>query len=131
MEDFTTRRGSTRLIMSYDINLTDPISGTVLELDEPHQMRGGTYAMGGTTKMSLNVTYNYALHYHAMGEKGIREIYGKAGAEAVPILERGISALSDETDPDYWNPTEGNAKRPLLQLLAFAKMRPDGVFKGD
>lgn len=117
--------------MSYDINLTDPISGTVLELDEPHHMRGGTYAMGGTAEMSLNVTYNYAVHYDAMGDKGIREIYGKTGAEAIPILERGIAALGNDTDPDYWKPKEGNAKRALMQLLAFAKMRPDGVFKGD
>lgn len=117
--------------MSYDIDLTDPLSGAVLELDEPHQMRGGTYAIGGTTEMTLNVTYNYARHYGAMGETGIREIYGKTGAEAIPILERGIAALGDETDDDYWKPTEGNAKRPLLQLLAFAKMCPDGVFQGD
>lgn len=30
-----------------------------------------------------------------------------------------------------WEPTEGNAKRALLQLLAMARMRPDGVWNGD
>ncbi len=118
--------------MSYDIDLTDPITGQVLELDEPHQMRGGTYAIGGTTEMSLNVTYNYAPHYYRhLGEKGIREIYGKTGADAIPILQKGIDALGDEVDYDYWKPTDGNAKAALLQLLALAKMRPDGVFQGD
>ena len=32
---------------------------------------------------------------------------------------------------DYWHATEGNAKRALYGLLAFAKMRPDGVWDGD
>lgn len=27
--------------------------------------------------------------------------------------------------------TEGNAKRPLLQLAAMARIRPDGVWDGD
>lgn len=117
--------------MSYDIELTDPVSGEVLQLDQPNQIKGGTYALGGTTEMSLNVTYNYSIHYSAIGEDGIRSIYGKTGAESIPILQRGAATLGDESDPDYWKPTEGNAKRPLLQLLAFAKMRPDGVWKGD
>lgn len=32
---------------------------------------------------------------------------------------------------DYWMPTAGNAVKPLYQLLAFAELRPDGVWKGD
>ena len=36
--------------MSYDISLTDPVTGETLELDTPHHMRGGTYAVGGTTE---------------------------------------------------------------------------------
>lgn len=117
--------------MSYDIDLTDPVTGAVLEMDQPHHMRGGTYAMGGTTEMALNITYNYSKHYGAIGEAGIRSIYGKTGAESVPMLQRCIDGLSDETDANYWNATPGNAKRALLQLLAFAKMRPDGVWQGD
>lgn len=48
--------------MSYDIELCDPITGVALELDAPHQMRGGTYALGGTREAHLNVTYNYSRH---------------------------------------------------------------------
>ena len=36
--------------MSYDIDLCDPITKEVIELDEPHQMKGGTYVLGGTTQ---------------------------------------------------------------------------------
>ena len=46
--------------MSYDIYLKDTVSGETLQTDQPHQMRGGQYAMGGTREMWLSVTYNYA-----------------------------------------------------------------------
>lgn len=118
--------------MSYDIELCDPVTREVIELDEPHQMRGGTYCVGGTTELHLNVTYNYGVfYYRVMGEKGIRTIYGLSGAESIPILEAAISQLGNDVDPNYWEATEGNAKRPLYQLLAFAKMRPDGIWDGD
>ncbi len=122
--------------MSYDIELRDPVTKETLQLDAPHHMRGGTYAMGGTTDAHLNVTYNYAPHFRKVfgdsgGETGIRKLYGMTRAESIPVLERAISELGDDTDPDYWKPTEGNAKRALVQLLALAKMRPDGVWAGD
>lgn len=47
------------------------------------------------------------------------------------MFEKAIAGLNNDTDPDYWKATEGNAKRPLYQLLALAKMRPDGVWDGD
>lgn len=118
--------------MSYDIDLCDPVSGEVLTLDAPHDMRGGTYALGGTDSASLNVTYNYAPHYYrTLGEKGIRTIYGMSGAESIPLLKAAAAQLGDDISDNYWESTEGNAKRPLLQLAALAAMRPDGVWQGD
>jgi len=118
--------------MSYDISLCDQVNGEVLELDAPHQMRGGTCVMGGTPKAWLNVTYNYHKHFRAtMGAEGIRAVYGLTGADSIPILSRAIDALGDDADDDYWTPTEGNAKRALTQLRALAQLRPDGVWVGD
>ena len=118
--------------MSYDIYLHDPVTGKTLQADEPHQMRGGTYAMGGTTEMWLNVTYNYYQHFRrTMGDDGIRTIYGKTGAESIPILETAIDELGTDVDDDYWKATEGNARQALTRLLAMAQMRPDGVWQGD
>ena len=117
--------------MSYDIELRDAITGEVLELDRAHHMRGGTYAIGGTSAAELNITYNYAMHYCILGERGIREIYGKTGAESIPMLQNAINVLGDDVCDNYWEPTEGNAKRALVQLLALAQMRPDGVWAGD
>lgn len=118
--------------MSYDIDLNDPITKHPIELDAPHQMRGGTYAIGGTTKASLNVTYNYACHYfRVLGNKGIRTIYGMTGSDSIPVLTKAIDSLGDDISEDYWEATEGNAKRALIQLRTLAQMRPDGVWDGD
>lgn len=122
--------------MSYDIELTDPVTGETLELDAPHHMRGGTYQVGGTTRCWLNITYNYGRHFVRVFEPrgndtGIRTIYGMTGAESIPVLQRAIAQLDDDVSDDYWAATEGNAKAALKQLLALAQMRPDGVWRGD
>lgn len=120
--------------VSYDITLNDPVTKETIRVDQPHYIQGGIYAVGGTTELWLNVTYNYSKFYYrddVFGKSGIRTIYGKTGAESIPILQRAIAALGDDVDSDYWAATEGNAKRPLTQLLAFAQMRPDGIWDGD
>ena len=118
--------------MSYDIHLEHPVTKEVLHADTKHELRGGTYVIGGTTELSLNVTYNYGeILYRVMGKGGIRNLYGKTGAEAVSILKNAIDQLGDDTDPDYWKATEGNVKSALYKLLAIARIRPDGVFNGD
>ena len=109
--------------MSYDIDLCDAVTGEPLELDAPHHMRGGTYAVGGSTQASLNVTYNYAQHYRrAFAPRpatdadarhgaiddgkvlGIRSIYTLTGAQSMPVLQAAIAALGADIDPDYWRP---------------------------
>lgn len=118
--------------MSYDICLTDPVTGETLEVDASHQIRGGNYALYGTRELWLNVTYNYAPIFHkVLGEEGIRSIYGKTGAESIPILEKARDSLNNDVSSDYWECTEGNVKRAISSLLAFAQMRPDGIWKGD
>lgn len=118
--------------MSHNIELIDPITRQTILLDTPHQMRGGTFVLGGTREAWLNVTYNYAaILTRVLGSGGIRTIYGKTGAESVSMLNEAISKLDDNTDNDYWKPTEGNVKSVLLQLKTLAQLRPDGVWSGD
>lgn len=135
--------------MSYDIYLADPVTHETLTMDAKHDMRGGTYAIGETDEMWVNITYNYSRWYYkdyAFGENGIRSIYGLSGAESIPVLKKAIAGLEDSgeelTDEEvrkcleqgasgYWLPTRENAIRPLYQLLALAQMRPDGVWRGD
>lgn len=118
--------------MSYDIELVDPVTKEVLYLDNPHVMRGGTYLAGGTTKCWLNVTYNYGQHFRdVLGEEGIRSIYGMSGAQSLPVLKAAAENLGDDVSENYWEPTEGNAKSALLQLIALAELKPHGIWAGD
>jgi len=120
-----------RAEMSYDISLRDPVSGDVLHAESPHQLAGGTYIVGGTTEMWLNVTYNYYEHFQRIGNKGIRTIYGMSGAESLPVLQKAADELDVDLDDDYWKPTEGNARHALVQLMVLARSRPDGIWQGD
>lgn len=118
--------------MSYDIYLLDPVTKESIEFDSIHDIKGGTYRIGGTNEAWLNITYNYDKHYRQVfGDEGIRTIYGKSGAESIPVLKDAISQLGDDISNDYWESTEGNAKRALYGLLAFAQLRPDGIWGGD
>ena len=119
--------------MSYNIYLNDPVTQELIQLEEKHQIHGGTYAVGGTTEARLNVTYNYSAHFkRAFGhDEGVRSIYGKTGAESILLLKAAIAALGDNVSSNYWEATEGNAKRALYGLLALAQMRPDGVWEGN
>jgi len=84
---------------------------------------GGTQVMGGSSEADLNVTYNYSNHYYrVLGlEDGFRGLDGMKAEDALLVLERGIAALSDETNSDYWKSTEGNAKAPLVMLKAWCE----------
>lgn len=120
--------------MSYDIRLCDPVSKDTIQFESAHRIAGGTYAMGGTSEAWLNITYNYSrFFYAAMGEKGIRTIYGMTGAESLPILKSAAEQLDlgDKKPHDYWKATPANARAALLGLIAFAEMRPDGIWDGD
>ena len=126
--------------MSYDINLLDPITKNVIKIKDAHFLRGGTYKLGGSTELSLNMTYNYSKFLHQViqsestpseDKSGIRSLYGMTALEAIPILETAISNLKDDVDPDYWKPTEGNTKKALNNLLTMCKMRPDAIIDGD
>jgi len=117
--------------MSYDIELVHPVTKEVLVLEKPHFIQGGLYMQGGCNRCWLNVTYNYSKHYKSIGENGIRSIYGMSGAESIPVLKSAAEKLGDDVSDNYWEPTEGNAKTALLQLIALAQLRPDGIWAGD
>ncbi len=117
--------------MSWSFDLCDPVTKEVLVTDEKHFMFGATICVGGDNAMTLDVTYNYSdiINNVIESEYGYAYFFnGKTGAETIPILKDAISKLSNDVDDDYWKATEGNAKRALSQLLAFAQMRPDGIW---
>ena len=112
--------------MSWDISLLDPVTKKTLTSDVKHDIKGGTYCLGGTNNLWLNITYNYGPIYHEHG-LDINEIAGKEAVDVIPVLDKVISELKDDVNDDYWQPTEGNAKKALIGLRALFKLRPDGV----
>ena len=87
--------------MSYDIWLNDPVTNQRIEFDSVHDMRGGTYALGGTREAWLNITYNYAdYYYEVFDEDGIRHIYGMTGAESIPVLRIMIDQITNRYQKD-------------------------------
>ena len=116
--------------MSWDCCLCDPVTDETIILDAPQQMRGGTYQIGGSKELYLNVTYNYGkIIRKVMNGKALDYLDGMTGLESIPLLERAISKLSNEVNSDYWTATEGNVKRALIQLLTLAKMQPYGIWR--
>lgn len=116
--------------MSFGINLIGE-HGNSVEVDK--HVEGGTFVLGGTTRASLNVTYNYSRFYSETidRDEGIRWLYGKKASECIPRLKEAIDALGAEQDEDYWAATAGNAGHALSILLKWAEQHPDAVFKGD
>ena len=116
--------------MSYTCVLIDPVTKEELTTDVPHQIRGGTYQMGGSERLWLNVTYNYSDHFiRVLHKESLSGLEGMTGAESIPLLKKAISELKDDASDNYWESTEGNAKQALCGLLALAQMRPDGVWR--
>lgn len=107
--------------MSYDINLID-LAGGVVQVARHEE--GGTYALGGTTDASLNVTWNYAPYFYAHldKERGIRWLYGKTGGECIERLESAIDAIKADEELEHQqlqSVEEGKAKaREKLKTIS-------------
>lgn len=112
--------------MSYDCQLVDPVTKEVLQSDEKHFIRGGTYAVGGTCEAYMNITFNYSPFIYKVLEGGIPGLNGKLAAQTIQPLKIAIAMLGDTVTDNYWDATEGNAKRALNGLLALAYMFPHG-----
>ncbi len=111
--------------MSYDIEALLP-DGKVAELPFSHEW-GGTVAVGGTSRASLNITYNYSRTLNSVLPGGIPGLKGRPVAETAGELVAAISALPLEAPAeDYWAETPGNVRQALVQLLDIALHVPPG-----
>lgn len=70
--------------MSYDIYLTDPITNAILETDVNHHIRGGRYAIGGSTRNHTNsmTRKRYKKCAHNWGMKSVTWI------DVIEMLEK-------------------------------------------
>lgn len=92
-------------------------------VDVARHEEGGTYAQGGTTMASLNVTYNYGKLFD------FDSLRGRRGGETLADLAFAVANLGTETDPDYWKPAPGNVRRALSILESWAQQHPDAIWR--
>jgi len=92
---------------------------------------GGTYAIGGTDRAELNITYNYGVRFReAWDGVGLKEaLNDRRAGDVVVALDLAVAHLGIEPDDDYWEPTAGNAGRALARLSEWAHQHPDAVFE--
>lgn len=114
--------------MSYDCCI-------VHEDESPYMIaiapQGGTRKMYPETPTEawFNITYNYSKHIYRVLNGGIPGLDGRCVDETIEPIRKAIEKLGDDTDPDYWQPTEGNAKIALQGLVAMAVQCPGGIWR--
>lgn len=76
--------------MSYDIKIIDPKTKEVMKVKH-NDLRGGTYALGGTDEAYFNITFNYACMFELfLGKGGIHRLDGKPVKETEKMLKDAI-----------------------------------------
>ena len=86
----------------------------------------------------FNYTYNVSkMWYSCYPDKGIREIYGKTGRDAAPILFKLAEYMQDNKDKllefepeNGWGSFDG-AYEFVLKLLDSSLRQPDEIWEGD
>ena len=113
--------------MSYDIYLIDKDTGEELKSKEPHNIRGGSYAVGDTT-LCLNITFNYCDSFRKC-DIWIPEFDQKLVKDVISKLFSGYQQLYGKPSANYWDKTDGNAKKALGDLIKLCSLAPDARIK--
>lgn len=112
--------------MSWWIYLNDS-NGQPVQIEKFSE--GGTYAVGGISEATLNITYNYSrIFQEYLHPEGLRWLNEKKASEVLPALVNAVDQLGIQRDNDYWKATKGNAGLALSILAQWAKDNPDAMF---
>lgn len=110
--------------MSWDLTLVNKETKEPVHIEEKHQITGGTYQLGGTTKLTLNVTCNYSKFFAFMSLEGL------TAQESKEVIRRKIWELREHRDfniheeSSYWDATPKNTVLALINLYSLAEMCP-------
>lgn len=119
--------------MSWDCTVVDkdtkkPILWSSIPLkdtEKPEFLKGGTYALFTCQDLWINVTYNYSLFYNKFLNAGLEYFHDMPVKKSLPILENIRDNLNDDVSSNYWQPTEGNAKKAIKGLIYLAQIAPE------
>lgn len=93
--------------------------------------------------MILQIEEKYKKDGAWITTKRVKTIYiddeGKKIENIVDVITKKVTYQEEKrevevyegSNEDYWKSTAGNAIKPLYQLLALAKLRPDCIWNGD
>ena len=101
--------------------------GKTIKAKEKFLEQGANYVIGGTYFLEFSITYNYAPFFKKVfpKEKGLYWLQDKTVKQTIKKIEKAISLLDSEAESsDYWEATEGNAKKALVGLYKMAKLAP-------
>jgi hypothetical protein len=118
--------------MSYDLYIVDDDGNTMRLGKTTHDIMCGTYVLGGTNEAHINITYNYAPFFKTVfGDEGIRTLYGRKVSETFKPLLEAANKLHGRPADNYWESTEGNARKALIDCIALSLLFPEGTWQGD
>ncbi len=105
--------------MSYDIDIIDREANEIVTLTNKHHLKGGTYPANGTNQLSFNITYNYSPNY-AKHDFSINDLNNKTIKETLATIRKVKNKLKGKPSDNYWEPSDGNAKKALQDLITMA-----------
>ena len=116
--------------MSYDLYIVD-VHGNRMQSPFKHDIRGGTYCVGGTDKLWLSITFNYSPMFEKafQDNRGIKILQGKSCLMSIGIIRDAMKRLGDDVTDRYWDATEGNAKKALWNCIQLAALGCDGYWE--
>jgi hypothetical protein len=113
--------------MGWDLSLHN--GDQLCYVEVPHNLKGGTYVVGGTRELWMQVTHNYNTFLAEALRDSLDCLQGKTVKETLPLLETAVQVLSQKYDnpmpsEKYWDATAGNALKALQDLVDLAKLAP-------
>ena len=120
--------------MSWSVSLCDPVTLEIAEIDfKPELFHGSAPTQSYRREGWITVTSNYDEIYrrpNVFGPLGLQVFNGIRAVDSRPLLAQALRTLrEDDYVPNYWIPTEGNARIPLLFMHYASSLFPSGIWE--
>lgn len=120
--------------MGYCLEIIDPKTAKVIEVNKPHGIYGSIYC-NEETELVLNITYNYCkLFKELFGEEGIYILHEKTSIECMNLVQNAIQKCVEiyevinfnNLDTNYWDATPSNVYKALISIFNLLTLGPYG-----